>query len=318
MTSNQPIIRTLVIVGATVLHSIFFGIAFDLTVTEHGKTRKCRHQGTDAEIFVPLPKLLDRGLLVGIVHEVDVALENVGIELEGVLDYAAIVGVLLVAQHIHECAVVDAMHTESANEVAFHEPEGFGKEKSAGDFTGNAIDDLAPEFDGHGGIKFRLGKSVLGARWNGAAGTGLGEPETLVVLLCERHCGVEANDGKHSGDVKNGLDYGFANFGVEIVQLGGVVPGKTGAVVAVIDVAGFARPAIDTTENYGGVGLVVVVVFNLDFDAAVAGEIGTFKAVRRVWRMRQGQEPVGMLNYPAGVDAHVVGNHVAGEANASA
>jgi hypothetical protein len=100
-----------------------------------GKPRQRRHQRADAEVLVALPKLVDRGALVGIVHEVDVALENLRIELDGVLDDEPIVRVLLVAQHVHEGAVVHAMHAERANEVAFEQPEGFGQQQRAGSLS---------------------------------------------------------------------------------------------------------------------------------------------------------------------------------------
>ena len=32
---------------------------------------------------------------------------------------------------------------------------------------------------------------------------------------------------------------------------------------------------------------------------------------------RRGDEPIGVLDHPVGVDAHVVGHHVAGQANAA-
>jgi hypothetical protein len=60
------------------------------------------------------------------------------------------------------------------------------------------------------------------------------------VALGQGHGGVEADDGKEARDVQDGLDDLLADGGIEVVELGGVVPGKAGAVVAVVDVAGFA------------------------------------------------------------------------------
>jgi hypothetical protein len=55
-------------------------------VAEHGQAGQRGHQRGDAEALVALAELVDGGALVGIAHEVDVALHDVGIELEGVLD----------------------------------------------------------------------------------------------------------------------------------------------------------------------------------------------------------------------------------------
>ncbi len=101
-----------------------------------------------------------------------------------------------------------------------------------------------------------------------------------------------------------------------VVELGGVVPGEGGAVVAVVDVAGGSVAVVAEAEDYGGVGLVVVVVFDFDFDAAVGGEIGAFEAVDGEGALPAVEEPVGVFDDPVGVDAHVVGHHVAGEADA--
>ena len=122
--------------------------------------------------------------------------------------------------------------------------------------------------------------------------------------------------GKQARDVKDGLDDLLADGGIQVVELRGVVPGKAGAVVAVVDVAGFAAGFVAAAKDDGGVGLLEVVVFDLDFDAAVVGEIGAVEAVGGIGRFPAGDEPVGMLDDPGRVDAHVVGHHVAGQANA--
>ena len=246
-------------------------------MAEHGKAGKRGHHGGDAKIFVAGAELVDGGAFVGIAHEVDVTLHDVGIEFEGVLKDGAVFGVVFVAQHDHEGAVVDAMHAEGADEVAFHEPEGFGEEQGAGDFGGDAIDDFAPELMRHERIEFGLGHAVFGARGNGAAGAGHGKPEALDVAAGEGHGGVEANDGEEARDVQDGLDDLFADGGAEVVQLCGVVPGEAGAVVAVIDVVDVAGAVVAAAEDDGGVGLFVVVVFDFDFDAVVVGEIGAFE-----------------------------------------
>ena len=69
-------------------------------------------------------------------------------------------------------------------------------------------------------------------------------------------------------------------------------------------------------EDYGGVGAVVVVVFELDFDAGVVGKVGPFEGVDGEGGFGAGDEEVGLVHDPVGIDAHVIGDHVGGEAEA--
>ena len=138
----------------------------------------------------------------------------------------------------------------------------------------------------------------------------------MKVALGQGHGGVEADDGKQPRHVQDGLDHLLAHRRIQVVELRGVVPGKAGAVVAVIDVAGLAAGAVAAAEDHGGVGLLKVVVFNLDLHAPVVGEIGTVEAVGGIGRLWPGDEPLRVLDHPGRIDAHVVGHHVAGQANA--
>ena len=103
----------------------------------------------------------------------------------------------------------------------------------------------------------------------------------MKVALGQGHGGVEADDGKQPRHVQDGLDHLLAHRGIQVVELRGVVPGKAGAVVAVIDVAGFAALAVAAAEDHGGVGLLEVVILDLDLDAPVVREIGAVEAVGR-------------------------------------
>ena len=157
-----------------VLHAVLLGESFDLSVAEHGQAGQRGHHDGDAKAFVALAKLINCRAFVGIRHEVDVALHDVGIEFERVLDDRAVFGVVLVAQHVHERAVVDAMHAQGADEVALHEPEGLGQQQRAGNFGGHAVDHFAPELVRHGAVELGLAHAVLGAGGNGAARPGPG------------------------------------------------------------------------------------------------------------------------------------------------
>ncbi len=145
---------------------------------------------------------------------------------------------------------------------------------------------------------------------------GPGKPQAMEVALGQGHGGVETDDGKQPRHVQDGLDHLLAHGGVQVVELRGVVPRKAGAVVAVIDVARLAAGLVAAAEDHGGVGLRVVVVFDLDFHAAVGGEIRAFEAVGGIGRFPARDEPLRMLDHPGRIDAHVVGHHVAGQADA--
>ncbi len=123
-------------------------------MAEHRQAGQGGHQHRHAEAFVALAKLVNCRSFIGIAHEVHVTLHDVGIEFEGVLDDGAVLGVFFVAHHVHECAVVDAMHAEGADKVALHEPEGFGQQQRAGHFRCDAVDHLAPEFMRHVLVEF--------------------------------------------------------------------------------------------------------------------------------------------------------------------
>ena len=100
------------------------------------------------------------------------------------------------------------------------------------------------------------------------------------------------------------------------VELGGVVPGKARAVVAVVDVALVARLAVDALEHDGRVGVVPVVVIEHDPHPRIGRQVRPGVGVGGERRLGQGQEPLRVLDDPARIDAHVVGHHVAGQPDA--
>src|SRR6185437_15412957 len=242
----------------------------------------------------------------------------VRIELKGVLDHRPVLGVFLVAQHVHESRVVDAVHAQGPYKVALHKPEGLGEEQRTGDLGSYAVDHLAPELVRHLAVNLRSGHAVLGARGDGAAGARTGKPEPVEVALGQGHGGVKADDGKKPRHVQDGLDHLLTYRGVEVIELGGIVPGKAGAVVSVIDVAGFAGPQIATAEDDGRVGLLEVVVFDFDLDPPVVRKVWSVEAVGRVGRFGAGDKPLRVLDDPGRIDTHVVGDHVACQSDTEA
>ena len=201
-------------------------------------------------------------------------------------DDLLVLGVLLVAQHVHEGAVVDAVHAQRAHEVALQQPEGLRQQQRVGRLGGDPVDDLAPELGGHAASKL-LGRQG-GARTRRDARLVAGQrvPEPLDVAPREHHGGVEADDREAPGDVEDLPDDRLADVGLQVVELRGVVPGEARAVVAVIDVARLAARAVDALEDDGGVGRVPVVVLELDDDALVGREVRAREGVGLEGRMR--------------------------------
>ncbi len=196
----------LVPVGATELHPVLFPQAFDLAVGEHGEARHGCHQRAHAEVLVPVPELLDGGLLVGVAHEVHEALEDLGIELQRVADGLPVAGVVLRFQHVHERAVVHPVHAEGADEETFQEPERFRQQQRVGSFPRHAVHHLPPELLRHGAVEIAARKPVAGPGRDVSARARLGEPQPLEVLLGEGHGGVEPDDREHPRHVEDGLE----------------------------------------------------------------------------------------------------------------
>ncbi len=205
------------------------------------------------------------------------------------------------------------MHSQGAHEVAFEQPEGLGQQQRARHFSRYAIHHLAPELVGHQSVELLLGHRVLRARWNRSSSAGKRKPQALNVAFGQHHRGVEADDGKQSRHVQDGLNHMLAHLGLRVVELRRVVPRERGAVVAVVDVAGLAVRVVAQAEGNSGVGLVVVAVVDLDLHPAVRGEIRPVEAVCRKRALPAMQKPVWMLNHPRRVDAHMIRHHVAGQ-----
>ena len=71
---------------------------------------------------------------------------------------------VLVAEHVHERAVVDAVHAERPDEVALEHPERLGQQERAGHLGRDPVDDLAPELGRHPRRRTRPGVMAYSAR----------------------------------------------------------------------------------------------------------------------------------------------------------
>ncbi len=110
------------------LHAVALGVAFDLAMAKHRQPGHGTHHRGDAKAFVPTAELIDRGPLVRVGHEVDIALQDVGVELNRLLEIATVLGIFFITQHVHEGGVVYAMHAQRTDKVAFQHPEGLGQQ----------------------------------------------------------------------------------------------------------------------------------------------------------------------------------------------
>ena len=119
------------------------------------------------------------------------------------------------------------------------------------------------------------------------------------MLLGEDHRGIEADHREAPGDVQDDLDDVLADLRVEEVQLRRVIPREARAVVAVVDVALVAGPAVEALEGHRRVAVVPVVVLQDDPHALVRGEVRTAVGIGGVRRLRHAQEPLGVVDDPA-------------------
>jgi len=209
------------------------------------------------------------------------------------------------------------MHAQCADEVALHEPEGFGQQQRARHLGRDAIHHFAPELMRHGAIELLIGQTVFGARRNGPARARPGEPEPVEMPLRERHSGVKTNHGEHARHMQNGLDQMLAHRRIQIIELRRVIPRKAGAVIAVIDVAHLAGGAVAAAKDHGRIGLVIIVALNLNLDAAIGRKIRPVKGIIRIRRVPARQKPLRMFDHPGRINAHVIGHHVAGQPDAA-
>ena len=276
---DHPLVRLLVPVCPPVLHAVLLLQTLYLAMAEHRQTGQRGEYGADGEVAVAVAELCDRGLLVGVVHEVHIALEDLGFEDQGVLDRHAVLLVLLVLEHVHEGRVVDAVHAQCADEIALHHPEGLCEKQRVWNLVRNAVDHLPPELLRNPPVELLVAEGVHEPAGDVSSVSGLGVPEPLDVALGKRHRRIEADYVEVPGNVQDLLDDGLSGHGIEVVQLCGVVPGHRRAVVAVEDIAGLACPPVDAAEGDCRIAPVIVVVLDLDLDVRVGGQV---RSVERV------------------------------------
>ena len=245
---DEILIGRFVAVSPRVFHAVFFFKALDLTVTEHRQARHCRHKSANAEIFVAFSELCDRRFFIGVVHEVDISLQNLRVKIDCVFDRLAIFVIFFFFEHVHERRIVDSVHSERSREVAFHHPERFGEQKRVGNFLRNTVNDLAPEFVRNSVFKFLCGEREFASGRNVAAFSWLRVPQSLDVLFRQNHRRVKADNREIPGHMQDFLHDFFSRDRIQKVNLSRVVPWHSRAVVPVIDVSGVASLGVNALE----------------------------------------------------------------------
>ena len=154
MAMEEVLVRLLVPVGAIIFHAILFRIAFNLTVAKHGQSGQCGHNGADAEVFIALAKLLHSRFFIGIVHEIYITLQNLRVVNQCVFNQLAVFFVFLIAQHVHEGAVIHAVHSQRPYKITFHQPECFSQQECIWHLAGDPLYHFTPKLFGHGPVEF--------------------------------------------------------------------------------------------------------------------------------------------------------------------
>ncbi len=194
MTFYQPIFRILVIISAFIFHTVFFGISFNLSVSKHRKTGQRTHHYADAEIFIVHAELLYSGFFIGIAHKIHVTFKNFRIELKSVCNQFSVFIVFFVHHHMHERAVVNAVHPKRSDKITFHQPKGFGKKQRVGHLIVNFVHNFAPEFFRKEFVELLVGHRIFCPRRNIASRSRFWIPQTPEMFFSERHRGVEPNN----------------------------------------------------------------------------------------------------------------------------
>ena len=138
-------------------------------------------------------------------------------------------------------------------------------------------------------------------------------PQPLDVLLGEDHRGVEPDDREAAGDVEDRLDHRLADVGLQEVELGRVVPREARPVVAVVEVARLAGPAVDAARRRPPHRCRPSSGPRSGSRRAGRRRGRGRRTVGRVGRLGELDEPLRMLDHPPRVDPHVVRDHVAGQ-----
>src|SRR5512136_2072707 len=99
--------------------------------------------------------------------------------------------------------------------------------------------------------------------------------------LRQGHGGIETDDRKFPSHVEDRLNDSFPDFRIQVVQLGRIIPGHPGPVVAVVDKLFVATSPIYSFEDHGGIAPVEIMILEINSDLSMPGEVRSAKTISR-------------------------------------
>jgi len=107
---DEIIIWSFIPIGTVIFHAIFLGVTLDLPMPKHRQPWHSDHHGTNTKVFIAFTKLFYCSFFIWVIHEINIALENLRIVNQCVFNQLAVLIVFLIAQHVHKRTVIHAMH----------------------------------------------------------------------------------------------------------------------------------------------------------------------------------------------------------------
>ena len=163
-------------------------------MSEHWESRHCYHEGTYTKVFVSVTKLSKSSFFVRVIHKVYVTLKNLRIKGDCIFYCVAVFLVFLFFEHVHECRVINTVHTQSSYKETFHHPESFCKKKGIRNFLGNAVYNFAPEFIWNCVVELLSAEPCFRTGCDVSSVTRLRIPEAADRFFCKNHCRVKADN----------------------------------------------------------------------------------------------------------------------------
>ncbi len=118
------------------------------------------------------------------------------------------------------------------------------------------------------------------------------------MFFCKGHGRIEPDNGKFLCHVEDGLDHCLTDLGVEIIELGRIIPGHAGPIVSVVDEPFVSRLPVNGFEDDRRVGAIVVVIFEKDRKPPVRREVRSVIGIPGKRIVVEGDEPVRVIDHP--------------------
>ena len=173
---DHALVRLLAHARLLEVHAIALTESLNLSMRKHRQPWKGCKQRAGAKVLVAVAELIGRRAFVGVAHEIDIALQDVWIKLNRLLEIRPVLGILFIAQHVHEGAVIHTVHPQRADEISLQQPESLRQQERSRNLCGDPVDYLSPELVRHQRIEFLLRHRVFRPRRNGPANARQGEP----------------------------------------------------------------------------------------------------------------------------------------------